>query len=91
LPNNDTADKPERTRSKELVQAEEDVARARARVAESVMALRNEVVKRTDWREWIRRRPVTYLAAAFAIGFLWGHRRGAGASKTTTRRTWSWR
>jgi len=78
------------TRSPELAQAEADVERARERVAQSVMALRNEVVRRTDWREWIGRRPGTFLATAFVLGFLWGFRRGA-AVPTNTHRRRSWR
>jgi hypothetical protein len=95
VPNNDP---PQSTmdskaaRSPELVEAEADVERARERVALSVMALRNEMVRRTDWREWIRRRPGTFLAAAFALGFLWGHRRGAGGeNRKNNRRSWSWK
>lgn len=59
----------------ELAQAEADVERTRARVVESVVALRNEVVRRTDWRTWIQRRPGWFVAGAFALGFLLGHRR----------------
>jgi hypothetical protein len=70
----------------ELAQAEADVERTRARVAQSVMALRNEVVRRADWREWVRRRPAPFLAGALVLGFLWGHRRSAGASNLKNRR-----
>ena len=59
----------------ELAQAEKDVELARERVAASVMALRNEVARRADWREWIRRRPGLFMAGAFIAGFLWGRRR----------------
>jgi hypothetical protein len=62
-------------RSPELAQAEADVERARERVTASVMALRNEVARRTDWREWVRRRPGAVLAGAFVLGFLLGRRR----------------
>jgi len=78
-------------RSPELAQAEADVERARERVAQSVMALRNEVARRTDWREWIGRRPGAFLAGAFVLGFLWGFRRGAAASESKHRRRPSWR
>jgi hypothetical protein len=79
------------SRNPELVAAEADIERTRARVADAVVALRDEVARRTDWRTWIGRRPQLFLAAAFAIGFLLGHRRGGGASKSTTRRMWPWR
>jgi hypothetical protein len=80
-------------RNAELAAAEADLARDRERVAQSVMALRNEVARRTDWRGWIRRRPLTFLAGALIVGFLWGHRRSAGASnlKSKNRRTGSWK
>jgi len=78
-------------RSPELAQAEADVERARERVAQSVMALRNEVVRRTDWREWIRRHPAAFLAGAFTLGFLWGHRRGAAVPDINTQRRRSWK
>jgi len=79
------------TRNAELAAAEADLARDRERVAQSVMALRNEVARRTDWRQWVRKRPMTILAGALIVGFLWGHRRSAGASKTNNRRTGSWK
>jgi hypothetical protein len=79
------------SRNPELVAAEANVERARARVADAVVALRDEVARRTDWRSWIGRRPGTFLVTAFALGFLLGHRRGAGASHPQTRRMWPWR
>ena len=59
----------------EVARAEEEIERTREQVTLSVMALRNEVARRADWREWIRRRPGTFLGAAFVAGFLWGRRR----------------
>ncbi|HLK91308.1 MAG TPA: hypothetical protein VKZ18_15530 [Polyangia bacterium] len=58
-----------------LAQAESDVERARERVTSSVLALRDEVVRRTDWRSWVRRRPFPFFGAAIAIGFWLGYRR----------------
>jgi len=63
------------TRGDALAQAESDVERARERVQSSVMALRDEVVRRTDWRHWIRRRPVPFFSAAVVLGFWVGYRR----------------
>lgn len=59
----------------DVARAEEEIERTRERVALSVLALRDEVVRRADWREWIRARPGTFLGAALVLGFLCGHRR----------------
>jgi hypothetical protein len=63
------------TRGDALAQAESDVERARERVQSSVMALRDEVVRRTDWRRWIRQRPVPFFGVAIGLGFWLGYRR----------------
>lgn len=78
-------------RSPELARAEADVERARERVAQSVLALRNEVARRTDWREWFKRHPGRYLAAAFSFGLLWGFRRRATLPDTRIQRRRPWR
>jgi hypothetical protein len=59
----------------EIVRTETDIALARARVVRSVHALRTELDRRTDWHEWVARRPGTFLLTAFAVGFLLGQRR----------------
>jgi hypothetical protein len=59
----------------ELARAEADVERTRERVANSVVALRDEVVKKTNWRHWVVHRPGTVLGAAFVLGFWFGSRR----------------
>ena len=58
-----------------LARAESDVERARARVASSMLALRDEVVRKTDWRRVVRRQPAAFLGAALALGFWLGYRR----------------
>jgi hypothetical protein len=58
-----------------LARAESDVERARERVTSSMLALRDEVVRKTDWRGWVRRRPVPFFGAAVALGFWLGYRR----------------
>jgi ElaB/YqjD/DUF883 family membrane-anchored ribosome-binding protein len=63
-------------RSPELLRAEADIARTRERVSQSVMALRQAVAKSADWREWVRNRPGLFIAAAFGVGLIWGHRSG---------------
>jgi hypothetical protein len=59
----------------DLARAEADVERTRQRVALSVVALRDEVSRQTDWRVWVARRPAAFLCAAFAVGFWLGHQR----------------
>jgi hypothetical protein len=53
----------------------EDLERTRAELAQLVQALRMEVVRTVDWREWVRRRPAAFLIGAFAVGFMVGARR----------------
>lgn len=62
-------------RDPELAQAEADVARTRERVALSVLALRDEMARRVDWREWVRSKPGMFLTGALVLGFIWGYRR----------------
>jgi hypothetical protein len=59
----------------ELARAEADVERSRARVTQSILLLRNEVARRTDWRRLVRQYPVGVLAAGLAVGFWWGYRK----------------
>lgn len=67
----------ETERRSELARSEAELEAARDELARSVAALREEVVLATDWREWVRRRPGTVLAASFALGFLLGHSKPA--------------
>lgn len=55
-------------------QVRAEIERTRAQLATSVMELRHEVAVRTDWREWVRRRPALCLTAAFAVGLYLGTR-----------------
>jgi ElaB/YqjD/DUF883 family membrane-anchored ribosome-binding protein len=50
-----------------------EIERTRAELALSVGELRQEVARRTDWRQWVRERPYTCLGAAFFIGFVIGN------------------
>jgi len=63
-------------RTPEVLQAEREIERTRARVSQAMIALREAVGKRTDWREWVRERPGLFLAGAFALGIFWGRRAG---------------
>jgi hypothetical protein len=58
----------------ELARSEVRLELARGRVVHSVQVLRAEVDRSTDWRAWVARRPGTFLAVAFTIGFLGGRR-----------------
>jgi hypothetical protein len=62
-------------RDPELARAEAEIARTRARVASSLVALRREMARRADWREWVRRRPLPFMAGALLLGALLGSRR----------------
>jgi hypothetical protein len=69
-------DHPERDGSDpELARVEAEIARTRARVARSLVALRREMARRADWREWVRRHPLPFMAGAFLLGALLGSRR----------------
>lgn len=50
-----------------------EIERTRAELALSVGELRQEVARATDWRQWVRERPLTCLGAAFFVGFLIGN------------------
>ena len=80
-------------RSVELARVEADIARTRDRVSRSVTALRQAMVDRTDWREWVRRRPGVFLAGAFALGLVWGLRRSPSLNGRVAhaRRRGPWR
>lgn len=52
-----------------------EIERTRAELATSVTALREQVAHATDWREWVRQRPLLAVGAAFMIGFWLGQRR----------------
>jgi hypothetical protein len=69
----------------EVERAEAALAQSRARVTRSMTLLREEVRSRADWRARLLRHPKLALAAALALGFLWG--RGRDATPTTNRRT----
>ena len=62
----------------EVDRAEAAVERSRERVERSMMALRDAIARRTDWRGWMAQRPAVFLGAAVFLGFLWGYRQGGG-------------
>ncbi len=64
---------PTAARSPQQIRAE--IQRAREQIASSMMALKEEVQARTDWRGYVRKNPVPFFAGAFALGFLLAFRR----------------
>jgi len=66
----------------EVERAEAAIERSRERVERSVTALRNELVRRTDWRGWVARQPTMFLGAALLLGFVWGYRSRGGRGST---------
>jgi hypothetical protein len=69
---------PVAPRAKEVEEVEAELERARDRLASSLRTLGEEVVRRGDWRVWVRTNPFLVLSGALALGFLVG--------RSTTRR-----
>lgn len=63
------------TDAEELRAIQEEIARARAEVARSVMALRDRVARSVDWRSWVRSRPRVAFLLSFGLGVWVGLRR----------------
>jgi hypothetical protein len=55
-----------------LERTEAEIERTRERLSASLGALRDELTGLTDWRSWIERRPLPFLAGAFAVGVIVG-------------------
>jgi hypothetical protein len=68
----DQGPSPDELEAAERAALAADVERARARVAESLSSLGEEVARRGDWRAWVRRRPGLFIGGALALGFLLG-------------------
>jgi hypothetical protein len=65
----------ELTQERDSTRLRADIERTREQLASSVVELRETLARRTDWREWIRRRPGTWLLGGFALGVFLGSRR----------------
>lgn len=55
-----------------LEETEAEIERTRARLSASLGALKHEISDLGDWRGWVQRRPLPFLAGAFALGVLVG-------------------
>jgi hypothetical protein len=55
-----------------IEQTEAELERTRERFSASLGALREEISDLTEWRTWVERRPLQFLAGAFAAGLLVG-------------------
>ena len=58
-----------------LQTTEEELARAREQLQASVSALNQRLGELRDFRAWVRRHPVAFLAGAAGLGLLLGLRR----------------
>lgn len=59
-------------RSAEEVRRE--IEATRVDLERSIVALQSNLTEATDWRVWVRRRPVAICGAAFGLGLLIGWR-----------------
>lgn len=55
---------------------EDQIAASRDRLVASMGALKEQLTGLSDWREWVRRRPLSFVGGALALGILLGLRRG---------------
>jgi hypothetical protein len=55
-----------------LAETEAEIERTRERLTASLGALKDEISDLADWRAWVERRPLPFLAGAFALGILVG-------------------
>lgn len=62
------ADENGHSRDIALREMEAEIARTRERLVDSIAALKYEITTLSDWRSWIRRRPLPFLGGAFLLG-----------------------
>lgn len=60
--------------ARDPAQIRAEIDRARTEVADSLLALREEVADRLDWREFTRRKPMVAVGLAFAVGYFLARR-----------------
>lgn len=68
------ADAKVETAPRSAAEVRAEIERAREQIQTSVLALREEVGRVSDWRAYVRRRPGLWLGAAVAVGFYLGYR-----------------
>ncbi len=51
-----------------------EIERTRDEIATRLASLRTSVTEATDWKTYVRRRPLAFLAGAFGLGLLVGLR-----------------
>jgi hypothetical protein len=67
-----TGDVKVNSAASDLERTEAELERTRERLAASLGALREEIADLADWRSWVERRPLPFLAGAFALGMIAG-------------------
>jgi hypothetical protein len=65
----------------EIQRLEAEIAVKRERVVASFSELRRRMVRATDWRGWVRKHPVAWIAGAVTVGFVLGYRGGGRSSR----------
>jgi hypothetical protein len=55
-----------------LQETEAEVERTRERLNASLGALREEISDLADWRSWVNKQPMAFMAGAFTLGLLFG-------------------
>ena len=51
-----------------------EIERTRDEIASNLASLRSSVTEAADWKTYVRRRPLTFVGGAFALGLLLGLR-----------------
>jgi ElaB/YqjD/DUF883 family membrane-anchored ribosome-binding protein len=59
----------------DLMRATAELERSQDQLVLSIGALKQEITRTFDWREWVRRRPGVALALAFGVGLILGRKR----------------
>lgn len=57
-----------------IARTEADIHRAREKVVRSMIALKREIARTMDWREWVCRKPRLSMGLAFGLGFMLARR-----------------
>jgi len=60
------------TPSPEIQHLEHEIEESRQKMAASIADLREQVVEAADWHLWVKKHPVAFTCAAFAVGYIVG-------------------